>query len=50
MKNAKPDYIDIDKDGDKDEPMKEAAKETKSEAQNFKDIKTQEVMAKMRKK
>ena len=49
MKNAKPDYIDIDKDGDKDEPMKEAAKETKSEAQRFKDVKTKEVMSKMRK-
>jgi hypothetical protein len=27
---AKPDYIDIDKDGDKDEPMKQAAKDAKS--------------------
>jgi tellurite resistance protein len=26
-KKAKPDYIDIDKDGDKTEPMKKAAKE-----------------------
>ena len=50
MKNAKPDYIDIDKDGDKDEPMKEAAKETKTEAQRFKDMKTKKVMDKMRKK
>ena len=39
MSDAKPDYIDIDKDGDKSEPMKEAA-------QNFKDNKMKEVMAK----
>jgi len=25
----KPDYIDLDKDGDKEEPMSEAAKDTK---------------------
>lgn len=46
MKNAKPDYIDIDKDGDKEEPMKEAAK---GKAQEFKNKKTKEVMSKMRK-
>ena len=39
MANEKPDYIDIDKDGDKSESMKEAA-------QSFKDKKVKEVMAK----
>ena len=39
MSNSKPDYIDIDKDGDKSGPMKEAA-------QNFKDNKMKEVIAK----
>jgi hypothetical protein len=28
-KNAKPDYLDMDKDGDKDEPMKKAVKDKK---------------------
>lgn len=31
---AKPDYIDLDKDGDKDEPMKKAAKDAKDEKVN----------------
>ena len=39
MNNSKPDYIDIDKDGDKEEPMKEAA-------QKFKDNKMKKVMDK----
>lgn len=39
MNKPKPDYIDIDNDGDKSEPMKEAA-------QKFKDNKMKEVMAK----
>ena len=47
MPNAKPDYIDIDGDGDKTEPMKEAAQ--KEKAQNFKDKKTNEVKQRMRK-
>ena len=47
MSNAKPDYIDIDGDGDKEEPMKDAAKE--KEAQNFKNKKTEEVKRRMRK-
>ena len=38
---------DFDKDGDKEEPMKEAAKEGK--AQKFKDKKTEEVKKRMRK-
>ena len=41
--NAKPDYIDIDGDGNTDEPMKKAAK-----AQEFKDNKMNEVMSKRR--
>ena len=49
MPGSKPDYIDIDGDGNKNEPMKSAAKEEKSEAQRFKDIKTDEVKRKMRK-
>jgi len=44
--NAKPDFLDMDKDGDKEEPMKEAAK---GKAQEFKDKKTEEVKKKMRK-
>ena len=28
---AKPDFLDIDKDGDKEEPMKSAAKDAKKE-------------------
>lgn len=39
MANDKPDYIDIDKDGDKTEPMKKAA-------ESFKNNKVKEVMAK----
>ena len=49
MPGSKPDFLDMDKDGDKNEPMKEAAKEEKSEAQRFKDKKTEEVKRKMRK-
>ena len=49
MPGSKPDYIDIDGDGNKNEPMKSAAKEEKSEAQRFKDKKTDEVKKKMRK-
>ena len=48
MENAKPDYIDIDKDGDKEEPMKDAAKEGK--AQNFAGKKVREQISKNRKK
>ena len=43
--NAKPDFLDMDKDGDKDEPMKEAAK---GKAQSFKDEKMKKVMEKRR--
>ena len=46
--NAKPDFLDMDKDGDKEEPMKEAAK-AKGKAQAFKDKKTEEVKSRMRK-
>ena len=46
MPGFKPDFLDMDKDGDKEEPMKEAAK---AEAQEFKDKKTDEVKRKMRK-
>ena len=49
MAGAKPDFLDMDKDGDKNEPMKSAAKEEKAEAQRFKDIKTEEVKRKMKK-
>ena len=44
--NAKPDFLDMDKDGDKTEPMKEAAK---GKAQSFKDKKTEEVKRRMKK-
>ena len=44
--NAKPDFLDMDKDGDKEEPMKEAAK---GKAQEFKDKKTEEVKRRMKK-
>lgn len=30
-KNAKPDFIDIDGDGDKEEPMKDAMKDKKGD-------------------
>ena len=30
-KKAKPDFLDVDKDGDKKEPMKKAAKDAKEE-------------------
>ena len=40
--NSKPDFLDMDGDGDKQEPMKEAAKNP--EAQKFKDKKMREVM------
>ena len=46
MSNVKPDYIDIDGDGNKKEPMKDAAKE--QEAQNFKDRKTEDVKRRMK--
>jgi hypothetical protein len=42
----KPDFLDIDGDGDKQEPMKEAAQEP--EAQKFKDKKMSEVMQRRR--
>lgn len=35
MEGAKPDYIDIDKDGNKKEPMKKAAKEKTSESADY---------------
>lgn len=44
--NMKPDFLDIDGDGDKQEPMKEASKE--STAQEFKDKKMNEIMQKKR--
>ncbi len=40
MPGSKPDFLDMDKDGDKEEPMKDAAK---GKAQSFKDKKTEEV-------
>lgn len=35
-KNAKPDYMDVDEDGDKKEPMKKALKEKVKESSKFK--------------
>ncbi len=46
MANAKPDFLDMDKDGDKKEPMKDAAK---GKAQNFKNKKTEEIKRRMKK-
>ena len=46
MANAKPDFLDMDKDGDKEEPMKDAAK---GKAQEFKNKKTEEVKRRMKK-
>ena len=46
MPGTKPDFLDMDKDGDKEEPMKEAAK---GKAQAFKDKKTEDVKSRMRK-
>ena len=40
MPGSKPDFLDMDKDGDKEEPMKDAAK---GKAQSFKDKKTEEI-------
>lgn len=37
---AKPDYLDLDKDGDKEEPMKKAAKEAE-EAKEEKETQTE---------
>ena len=34
---AKPDYIDLDKDGDKKEPMKKAAKDAKKKGKPVKE-------------
>ena len=42
----KPDFLDMDGDGDKQEPMKEAAQEPA--AQDFKDKKMNEVMQRKR--
>jgi len=42
----KPDFLDMDGDGDKQEPMKESAQEPK--AQKFKDKKMSEVMQRRR--
>ena len=42
----KPDFLDMDGDGDKQEPMKKAAQEP--EAQKFKDKKMSEVMQRRR--
>ena len=48
--NAKPDFLDMDKDGDKEEPMKEAARGgAKGKAQAFKNKKTKEVKSRMKK-
>ena len=44
--NAKPDFLDMDKDGDKNEPMKKAAAE---KAEKFKDGKVERVKKAMRK-
>ena len=46
MPGAKPDFLDMDKDGDKQESMKDAAS---AKAQSFKDKKTDEVKARMKK-
>ena len=40
---AKPDFLDLDKDGDKEEPMKQAAKDAKKD-ENLEEIIYQEVM------
>ncbi len=40
--NMNPDFLDIDGDGDKQEPMKDASQEP--DAQNFKDKKMRKVM------
>ena len=48
MPGSKPDFLDMDKDGDKEEPMKEAAK-AKGKAQAFKDKKTESMKARMKK-
>ena len=40
--NMKPDFLDIDGDGDKQEPMKDASQEP--DAQDFKDKKMRKVM------
>tara|TARA_R110000824_G_scaffold19860_1_gene76034 strand:+ start:90 stop:518 length:429 start_codon:yes stop_codon:yes gene_type:complete len=45
MHQAKPDYIDIDGDGDTSEPMKAAAKEKKSPLKNTKNKLTKEQQA-----
>jgi|TARA_B100000902_G_C26806163_1_gene666861 hypothetical protein len=42
--NSKPDFLDMDGDGDKQEPMRDAAKDPA--AQKFKDKKMAEVMSK----
>ena len=42
----KPDFLDMDGDGNKQEPMKEAAQEP--DAQKFKDKKMSEVMQRRR--
>ena len=50
MSNSKPDFLDMDKDGDKEEPMKEATKaKAKGKAQAFKDKKTEAMKARMNK-
>ena len=36
---AKPDFLDLDKDGDKKEPMKQAAKDAKGDSKNDDDDK-----------
>ncbi len=46
MSNSKPDFLDMDKDGDKQEPMKEAVS---AKAQSFKDKKTEEEKERMKK-
>ena len=44
MPNSKPDFLDMDKDGNKEEPMKKAA------AEKFKNGKVDKVKQMMRKK
>jgi len=46
---AKPDYIDIDGDGDKKEPMKKAAKDKKEKGMKKEDVDTDELIAELNK-
>ena len=46
---AKPDYLDFDKDGDKKEPMKKAAKDKKTKGMKKEDADTDELIAELNK-